>query len=273
MCELFAMSSLEPASVSFSLDEFSLHGGVSGPHKDGWGIAFYEGMDAKIIREAGSAAASPYIDFLRDHPHTSRIAIAHIRLATQGGNDLQNSQPFSRELGGCVHLFAHNGDLDGIEQNERFSLSRFLPIGETDSEYAFCYLMGLMQPLWQDGIIPSLDDRLAVISNFAELIRPLGPANFVYSDSQYLFVHGHKRTQAVSDKIEPPGLYLLHRACSIPQKAKEITGLNMTYNTRAQEVVLVASVPLSDESWRPLDEGEILVLEQGGVKRSVKTHE
>ncbi len=53
-------------------------------------------------------------------------------------------------------MFAHNGDLDGIEQNERFSLSRFLPIGETDSEHAFCYLMGLMQPLWQDGTVPSL---------------------------------------------------------------------------------------------------------------------
>ncbi|MES9904747.1 MAG: class II glutamine amidotransferase [Sedimenticola sp.] len=40
MCELFAMSSLEPASVSFSMEEFSRHGGLSGPHRDGWGIAF-----------------------------------------------------------------------------------------------------------------------------------------------------------------------------------------------------------------------------------------
>jgi glutamine amidotransferase len=39
MCELSAMSALQPAEVSFSLEEFSQHGGLSGPHKDGWGIA------------------------------------------------------------------------------------------------------------------------------------------------------------------------------------------------------------------------------------------
>ncbi len=170
-----------------------------------------------------------------------------------------------------MHLFAHNGDLNGIEKSEHFSLSRFLPIGETDSEYAFCYLMGLMEPLWKNGTAPSIDDRLAVITTFAEQIRPLGPANFVYSDGQYLFIHSHKRTQADSGKIESPGLYLLHRACSLPQKAQQIAGLNMTHNSRAQEVVLVASIPLSDESWRPLDEGEILVLEKGSVKRSLSS--
>jgi len=38
MCELFAMSSRHPANVRFSLEEFSRHGGLAGPHKDGWGI-------------------------------------------------------------------------------------------------------------------------------------------------------------------------------------------------------------------------------------------
>jgi glutamine amidotransferase len=41
MCELFAISSFEPTNVTFSLDEFSKHGGLTGPHKDGWGIVFY----------------------------------------------------------------------------------------------------------------------------------------------------------------------------------------------------------------------------------------
>lgn len=270
MCELFAMSSLEPASVSFSLEEFAQHGGQSGPHDDGWGIAFYDGLDVKLFREAGSAAASPYIAFLRDHPHTSRIAMSHIRLATQGGNCLHNSQPFNRELGGRVHLFAHNGDLDGIHQKSQFSLGPFRPIGETDSEHAFCYLMRLMQPLWLQNTPPSLEQRLAVIRAFAEQMRPLGPANFIYADGQYLFVHGHKRTQAESGDILPPGLYLLQRACSIPHQGKPITGLKLGYETQYQEVALVASVPLTNESWRPLAEGEILVLERGAVKRSIK---
>ena len=43
MCELFAMSSRVPASVGFSLEKLARHGGAEGPHRDGWGVAFYEG--------------------------------------------------------------------------------------------------------------------------------------------------------------------------------------------------------------------------------------
>jgi hypothetical protein len=39
MCELFAMSTRYPSTVQLSLEEFSRHGGLFGPHKDGWGIA------------------------------------------------------------------------------------------------------------------------------------------------------------------------------------------------------------------------------------------
>ena len=41
MCELFGMSTRRPSTVTLSLEEFSRHGGLSGPHKDGWGIALY----------------------------------------------------------------------------------------------------------------------------------------------------------------------------------------------------------------------------------------
>jgi len=43
MCELFAVSSKVPTNVSFSLEEFSRHGGGTAHHKDGWGLAFYDG--------------------------------------------------------------------------------------------------------------------------------------------------------------------------------------------------------------------------------------
>ena len=42
MCELFAMSSRVPATVTFSLEEFARHGGLTAPHKDGWGIVYYD---------------------------------------------------------------------------------------------------------------------------------------------------------------------------------------------------------------------------------------
>ncbi|MBL4661850.1 MAG: class II glutamine amidotransferase [Alcanivoracaceae bacterium] len=42
MCELFALSSSSATEISFSLDEFSKHGGLSNHHRHGWGIAYYQ---------------------------------------------------------------------------------------------------------------------------------------------------------------------------------------------------------------------------------------
>jgi len=64
MCELFAMSALQPAEVSFSLEESSRHGELSGPHEDGRGIAFYQNCDARIFREPLPAASSAYVRFI-----------------------------------------------------------------------------------------------------------------------------------------------------------------------------------------------------------------
>jgi glutamine amidotransferase len=40
MCELLAMSARYSATVQMSLEEFSRHGGLSGPYKDGWGMVW-----------------------------------------------------------------------------------------------------------------------------------------------------------------------------------------------------------------------------------------
>ena len=39
MCELLGMSAHHPASITISLNEFARHGGETGPHADGWGVA------------------------------------------------------------------------------------------------------------------------------------------------------------------------------------------------------------------------------------------
>jgi predicted glutamine amidotransferase len=63
MCELLAISSKFPTRATFSLEEFSRHGGQGGPNKDGWGLAFYEDGDAQIFREAEPAEDSRWMFF------------------------------------------------------------------------------------------------------------------------------------------------------------------------------------------------------------------
>jgi len=244
MCELFAISSNHPTNVTFSLDEFSKHGGLMGPHKDGWGIAFYADKEAQIIKEASSASNSECLNFVKRHQIESKFIISHIRRATQGEVKLENTQPFCRELGGRMHVFAHNGDLHGITADKILKHSIARSMGNTDSEYAFCSLMDLLAGLWNSKQEPSIEERINLVTYFSSLIRPYGPANFIYSDSELLFAHGHKRTHNDEKEFRPPGLHILSRACSIEIENKpNIIGMDMQSTQTEQKVILVASVP------------------------------
>ena len=264
MCELFAMSSQLPTSISFSLETLARRGGAEGPHRDGWGIAFYEGRDVLLLREPCSASESEWVPHIEQHGPPSEQVILHLRLATNGEASLQNTQPYVRELGGYSHVFAHNGDLPGIEDHTEFKTTRFQRIGETDSERAFCYLMESMADIWgaREQGPPLLDKRLDIVTAFAAKIRAFGPANFIYADGDVLFVHADRRTQA-NNIIEPPGLHILERQCM--EGVTELNNSGVRLSSAQQKLVLVASVPLTDEAWQPMAEGEVLVLVKGMV--------
>ena len=264
MCELFAMSAKHPGTVQWSLEEFSRHGGLSGPHKDGWGIAWYDERDLRLVKEAYPAAGSPCVDFIQSHPFASPLVISHVRKATRGAVALRNCQPFVRELGGAWHCFAHNGDLAGIERVRGLQPDACRPVGETDSELAFCALLERLRPLWLAAATPDLRARLRVIEAFAAELRGLGPANFLYCDGDALFAHADRRHQA-DGVIRPPGLWRLARHCEADGELAA-AGLRVASHGAAQDVVLVASVPLTGESWVALAQGEILVAKDGRVR-------
>ena len=264
MCELFAMSSRYPTSVGFSLETLARRGGHDGPHKDGWGVAYFEDRDVFLLRESSPAAESGLVRFMEKNGPPSDLVISHIRLATQGEPALRNTQPFQRELGGRAHVFAHNGDMPGIRDKCQLNSRRHTPVGDTDSEYAFCCLLERLEKTWDSAIgqLPSVEYRLGIVAEFAAELRPLGPFNFVYSDGDALFVHAHRRKQ--NDGTErPPGLHLLVR--SENEQAVDLTKSGVMLAPVAQELALVASVPLTDEPWEPVGEGEVIALARGVV--------
>ncbi|MBK1705475.1 class II glutamine amidotransferase [Halochromatium glycolicum] len=262
MCELFAMSSRVPATLGFSLERLARHGGAEGPHRDGWGLAFYEGGDCLLLREPRPASESPLMQFMERQGLRTKLGLCHIRLATFGALALRNTQPFARELGGTMHVFAHNGDIPTLADQRRSGPARFMPVGDSDSELGFCGLMTALAPIWDEaaGAIPDLATRLAVIADYAQELRALGPANFIYSDSDALFVHADRRTQP-DGHLRAPGLYLLQRYCWRTAPELHDAGVNLT--SIRQDVALVASVPLTDELWEPLGEGDLIALKDG----------
>jgi len=261
------MSGRQPAAVNFCLTEFARHGGLTGPHSDGWGIVYYDEDGAvRLFKEAEPASNSEWVRFIENHHLRSATILSHIRRATRGRRTLKNTQPFRRELGGRCHVFAHNGDIPSILNDPRFHLGFHRPLGETDSEYAFCALLGRLQDLWlATSEVPALVERFAIVTEFAHRMRELGMANFIYADSDAVFVHGNERRASPAAPPRPPGLYLLERDIQ-PGTTGFITGgLKINSPSTSQAMVMAASVPLTSEAWKPLKSGELLALRQGRV--------
>lgn len=160
------------------------------PHKDGWGIAWYDECEIRLVKESRPAAESACVRFIQETQFTTPFAISHVRRANRGAVALRNCQPFVCEMGGTWHAFAHNGDLAGIDAAMPAHLDGFRTIGETDSEIAFCALLERLRPLRPGKEWPSFGFRREVVDGLAAELRELGPANFLYGDGDALFAHG-----------------------------------------------------------------------------------
>lgn len=269
MCELLAMSCRHPARLTLSLAALAGRAKLPSKNQDGWGLAYYQGQDVALYRDTTSADHHPLVDWLMEHGPATKTAIGYIRHSTQGAITLANTGPFTRELNGSIHTFVHNGNLRSSDILRTSAGSRFQPVGETDSEQAFCVLLEKVAMLPEkSGGLASLDVRMGVLVYLARQFRRCGPSNFVYSDGDALFVHADQRYQVATGVIAPPALHVF--AC----RSNEIPGLvceaESPHPTDDQQVIMLATAPLSNHSWQPMDRGQILALRDGEVVASAR---
>ena len=244
-----------------SLNQFASHGSDDGGNKDGWGIVYYAEGDIRRFRDVGPAAASTWVNFVEEQEVRSTLFMAHIRHANVGTISLPNTHPFARELGGSMHTFAHNGFLEDFSDSGLFEAKRNKPLGDTDSEWAFCGLLESLAPLWlKDDNVPPIADRLTVIEAFAEKVRTLGIANFIYCDGDALFIHADRRIQE-DGEIREPGLWLRQQRAR--DNIESVGGGGVEIDSPPQRIVMAASVPLTNDDWEPLPAGTLLALRNG----------
>ena len=225
-------------------------------------------FDVRIFREAAPAAHSPWVECLQNHPLRSTTVLAHIRHATRGAIELANTQPFARELAGRMLVFAHNGNLTGIE-NLPGQAGRFQPIGDTDSELAFCRLLQRYATCLASSGVMTASEELRIFASFAAEMRQLGPANIILAKNGTILVHADRRTQRPG-VIAPPGLWLLERQCAMDEDTElSAAGVELGHDA-ALAVTLLASVPLTSEPWRPLPQGTVLALADGVVRQLIE---
>lgn len=145
-------------------------------------------------------------------------------------------------------------------------------MGETDSEIAFCALLERLRAPWLGaGGVPPFEYRWNIVSAFATEMRALGPANFLYSDSDVLYVHAHRRMHGDAG-IRPPGLHVIERRCPAGEHSWNAAGLEIGSSDGEQQCVfLAASVPLTDEAaWQALGEGELVAVRSGEIVRRAR---
>lgn len=257
MCQLLGMNCATPTDITFSFRGFSQRAGITSDHSDGFGIAFFEDKACRLFVDNQSAVESPIAEFVRNYPIKSRNVIAHIRKATQGKITLENSHPFSRELWGRQWIFAHNGDLNGFNPE---LLGCFTPVGNTDSEMAFCYLLDQLVKKfgYQE---PTLDEIFAVLLEISPQIAEYGTFNFCLSNGQALFAYAVTK------------LHWLVR--EYPFKPAQLIDLDVEVDfsqvtTPEDCVAVITTEPLTqNEQWFAFAAGEMILFKDGRpIKRA-----
>lgn len=255
MCELLGITSSAPADVVFSFTGLALRGGQTGPHADGWGLSLYDGHFARTFLEQDPAHSSELARFLRRNPLLTRLAVAHVRKKTRGVASLANTHPFVRVFGGRHLVFAHNGTLPAVKERR---LSYESPIGDTDSEYAFCVLLEALREAYgnrlpDDGA--ELGKTLFELSN--ELTADGSMLNFILADGERLYARCGDNLHAIVWQA-PHGQSTLVDA-EVSVQLSDLLGSEPHASMAA-----VATSPLTrDESWVKAEPGMLWVFEAG----------
>jgi len=251
MCELLGMSANVPTDICFSLSELMKHGGDAGPHGDGWGIALYEGQGCRSFHDAVPGSDSKISTLLQTYPIKSHIVISHIRQANRGRVCLENTHPFMRELWGRYWTFAHNGELKGIKKQK---LSFYHPVGTTDSEYAFCWLLDKIRTKF--AVRPRNPRTLWRFVNtlFLEMSQR-GVFNVLMSDSQVLYCFCSTQLCWITRRAPFGKAVLLDSGLSI----------DFSKETTLNDIVTVVSTKkLTQENfWHTMAQHEFMVLNNG----------
>jgi predicted glutamine amidotransferase len=251
MCQLLGMNCNVPTDIVFSFTGFATRGGLTDEHKDGWGIAFFEGAGVRLFVDHQSAIASPVADLIKRYPIKSKHVIAHIRKATQGHVALENCHPFVRELWGRYWVFAHNGDLKNFPPALDGS---FTPVGTTDSERAFCYLLQQLRKQFGDAA-PPLPILRSAIATLTTEIASYGVFNMMLSDGSALFAHCSTR------------LHYIVRQHPFNQARLSDEDLSVDFSTVTtpnDRVAIIVTEPLTtNETWHAFNGGELMLFAEG----------
>lgn len=262
MCDLLGLNFSHPINTKISLDLFQLRGKEN---PDGWGVAYYRENKLHVIKEPMPSIKSSLFDFVEDYPRTCTL-VSHVRRSTRGGKRYANTHPFYRELSIGSHVqeytFAHNGTLQDVSS---LTSDFYKPVGETDSERAFCYLLDTIRQRsiesWSSrefGLIESLLQDMNTPDNTLNCLFSNGNMLFCYSDEndhnaglRFLSLSKTSRSFELRDEDKQYG------------EVKVGTSLVDGIEQPNIQGVLVSTRRLGNHDWTEFRGGEMIVFKNG----------
>ncbi len=180
----------------------------------------------------------------------SNLIVAHVRKANHPPtNTMTNTHPFKHTCCRKEWVFAHNGlvpDIGDLELGRENPVCR--PTGETDSEHAFCHLLGYIAQQLQDARLTDTAAWFQTVATVSEQVTSYGKFNFLMSGGEYLIAYGHDRLPHFEQ----------HNADSL--------------NDKPLHRVLVATEPLNEnERWIAFEPGELRVYRLGRLAGRMTT--
>jgi predicted glutamine amidotransferase len=282
MCRLFGFRSNVPSGAHRSLVEAENAVALqASAHSDGWGIGYFLGEEAYILKSDAGAASDERFQRIsrRLQSHTF---VVHVRSATVGDVDQLNSHPFRHG----AWMFAHNGTLFDFHRYQDKLLAQIHPslrnliFGSTDSERLFYYLISSLGragvPFHGRATIDvamaaaTLRSALSQIYAWAEEAGCHPPiANYILTNGRVFFAQrAGLELFLASQKIHCGDFH----TCAEPRKTcmDVMPPLSMYRPNRLPEGplrrvthVVVVSEPIGDEDiWEEIPDGMLVILDE-----------
>nr|WP_283247851.1 class II glutamine amidotransferase [Pseudoalteromonas sp. BDTF-M6] len=248
---MLGMSANVPTDICFSFTGLLERGGNTGPHTDGWGITFYEGKGCRSFKDPLPSAESEIAKLVRAYPIKSKSVISHIRQANRGRTCLENTHPFTRELWGREITYAHNGQLSNYND---LKPSFYQPVGNTDSELAFCWLLDKIREKY-----PKRPANMASVFRYAAKLahhlREKGVFNMLLTDGVHVLAYCTNNLHWITRRA-PFGKATLIDTDLVVNFQEETTPNDI--------VTVIATRPLTnDERWHKMEAGEFALFKLG----------
>jgi transglutaminase-like putative cysteine protease/predicted glutamine amidotransferase len=257
MSQLLAMSFDSAASPSIKLRPWEADAAPSG-----WGFGWYPQGEfgAAVVKDPMPTGDTAMSKLLRDWERfRGTNFICHIRGAAKRSSQ-QDTHPFSRSYAGRDWLLAHGGQLDpqAVRALPLGAPPVFEPVGRTDSEYAFCWLLTQIRA---SGARRIDEIGFGPLLSLLRELDGLGSINLLFSD-------GHNIV-AYCDEDESRPLYFARRTPPYEQYILENDAVKVDLSDPLdinRTMVLIASRPLGGgDEWESLAPGELLVVRRGAI--------